>query len=544
VWRNDLDSDVAGNLLGFVERTTDFVGVIDGEGGVSYLNEAALKRLGIDEWTGMTLGDLFHPDMFGLYYDEIRPALLHDGTWHGNLTFVANNETTVLKMTIVATIGAGGEVQALVAIGREADAPPLRSGSTDLVHDDLTNVAGRAILEDRLRVALSHAARDERRVAVVLADVDGLKDINDSFGHAVGDDVLRNVADVMSGVLRTSDTVARLGGDEFVLLLDGIDETDGAWQVAERVRDAVCRTQVESPTGPLAITASFGVALAEPNDTPETLLQRADAGMYRAKATGGGSVTIIEASDEANAANLADELAFALSHGLIRPHVQAVVDLETSALVGYQGVARWQHPRRGLLDAEQFVHAAASTPLMPVIDLAVLRHTSAVAARSERRGRRVHAYGHVSRRLLGDDSIERYLTEIIEDLDIEASDLCIEIGHALIARRSRAVQRTLRGLRQLGVRIVLSGVDGECDVNELVEYGFDQLRLSLNLVHDTRGDPVRRRVALGTIALARALGLTVIAVGIETERDRSYLRDAGCNYGEGRYFGSLGGSEF
>ena len=167
MWRNDLDSDVAGNLLGFVERTTDFVGVIDGEGRVSYLNEAALKRLGIDEWTGMTLGDLFHPDMFALYYDHIRPALLHEGTWHGDLTFLANNETTILKMTIVATIGAGGEVQALVAIGREADAPPLRSGSTDLVHDDLTNVAGRAILEDRMRVALSHAARDERRVAVV-----------------------------------------------------------------------------------------------------------------------------------------------------------------------------------------------------------------------------------------------------------------------------------------------------------------------------------------------------------------------------------------
>ena len=212
---------------------------------------------------------------------------------------------------------------------------------------------------------------------------------------------------------------------------------------------------------------------------------------------------------------------------------------ETGSLVGYQGLARWEHPRRGLLDAEEFVHVVANTPILPVIDLAVLRRTVAAAARTARSGLHMHAYGHLSRRLIGDVEIERYLTEIVDDLGIAPSDLCVEIAHALVARRSRTVESTLRALREIGVRIVLSGVDGECEVNELVEYGFDELRLAQRLVRDASSDPVRRRVAHGTIALARALDLTVIAVGIESDADRVDMLDAGCNYGQGNFFGCV-----
>ena len=133
-----------------------------------------------------------------------------------------------------------------------------------LVYDELTGLPGRGILDDRLRVALARAARDGRRVAVILADVDAMKDINDSFGHAVGDDVLRGLARAMSRGLRTGDTVARFGGDEFVMLVDGLDESDTAWQFAERLQDAVSRTPVETAAGALVVTASFGLAVGTP----------------------------------------------------------------------------------------------------------------------------------------------------------------------------------------------------------------------------------------------------------------------------------------
>jgi diguanylate cyclase (GGDEF)-like protein len=441
-------------------------------------------------------------------------------------------------MTVVGKVGPGGEVQRLVTLGRELAAwPASPAPPTDLVHDELTGLPGRLILDDRMRMALARTAREPGGVAAVLVDVDAMKDVNDSFGHAVGDEVLRRMATTMTETVRSSDTVARVGGDEFVVLLDGLEASDTAWQVTERLRDALCR-EPEDDNVP-AVTASFGLAVATPDDSPDELLRRADAAMYRAKALGGANATVFEGGAEVQLTRLADELAVAVSHGQIRPHLQPVVDLDTGAVVGYQGLARWEHPQRGLLDAEEFVPFATGVPALSVIDLAVLRRTAAAAARTATGAARVHVYAHVSRRLLGDVAIERYLTEVVDDAAIVPSDLRVEIAHALVARPSRTVEATLRALREFGVRTVLTGVDGECDVNEIVEYCFDELRLERRLVHDSRHDPTRRRVAEGTIALARALGLTVIAVGIEDDADRVRMRDAGCDFAQGNLFGPV-----
>ena len=534
------DADVLSQLLAFVERTSDLVGVIDEQSRVLYLNDAARKRLGVGDSIGLTTADIFPPQVFDQYYEEVRPALLRVGSWHGEIAVLTGSgDAVAMAMTVVAREGPGGEVTGLVAFGREIGLSSAARLTSGVAYDELTGLPGRAILDDRINVALAHAARDGRSVAVILADIDAMKDINDSFGHAVGDAVLRRVARALARSVRGGDTVARLGGDEFVVLVDGLDESDTAEQVAERLRDAVCRAPDEPGADALVVTASFGLAIASPDDAPAQLLQRADDAMYRAKATGGGKVVVLEDGADVSITTLADEIAVAVSHGLIRPHVQSVVDLETGELVGYQGLARWDHPRRGLLEARDFVHVVANTPILPVIDLAVLRRTAAAAARRSRTGSPARAYGHLSRRLIGDPEVERYLTEMVEDLGLAPADLCVEIAHSLVARPSRTVMRTLRDLRDVGVRTVLSEVDGECEVNEIVEYGFDELRLARRLVRDAGIDPTRRRVAHGTIALARALGLTVIAVGIETEADRVGMLEAGCNFGQGNHFGPV-----
>jgi diguanylate cyclase (GGDEF)-like protein len=538
-------------LVEFLERTSDLVGVVDEESRVRYLNEAARKRLGVGAETDLTSSDIFPPETFAKYYAEIRPVLLRRGVWSGELAVRTEADDLTLAMTIVARVGPGGEVLMLVTLGRELTAAPSTAAPPDAVHDELTGLPGRVILDDRMQVALAHAARDGSGVASIIVDVDAMKDVNDSFGHAVGDQVLQRFANLMTDAVRTSDTVARVGGDEFVVLLDGLDQPDTAWQITERLRDTLCEDPDELDARVPVVTASFGLAVAAPDDSPEELLRRADAAMYRAKALGGANATVFEGGAEVQLTRLADELTVAVSHGQIRPHVQTVVDLASGAVVGYQGLARWQHPQRGLLEAEEFVPFAAGTATLPVIDLAVLRRTAATAASmgasmgasmdpsSSGDDAPVLAYAHVSRRLLGDAGIERYLVELVDDLGIEPSNLRVEIAHALVARPSRTVEETLRALRGLGVRTVLSGVDGESDVNEIVEYGFDELRLDRRLVHDARNDPTRRRVALGTIALARALGLTVIAVGVENDADRAAMRDAGCDYGQGNLFGPV-----
>ncbi len=374
---------------------------------------------------------------------------------------------------------------------------------------------------------------------MIVADVDGLKDINDSFGHAVGDEVLRGCARALAASVRSGDTVGRMGGDEFVVLVDGLDELDVAADFVDRLCDAVSRTPIETAAGPLVVTASFGVAVGVTDDSDAAMLQRADAAMYRAKAAGPGKVVVFDDDTGVNITTLGDELAVAVSHGLIRPHVQPIVDLHRGVLVGYQGLARWEHPRRGLLEAEQFVPVLESMPILAVVDLAVLRRTVAAAARAARGGPRLRAYGHLSRRLIGDVGLVRYLSEIVEDLGVAAADVCVEIPHAFVARPSRRVEHALRDLREVGVRTVLSAVDGECEVNQIVEHGFDELRIARRLVRDAEHDSTRRRVADATIALARALGLTVIAVGIETDAQRVAMRDAGCDFGQGNLFGPV-----
>ena len=372
-------------LLAFVAGTSDLVGVVDEQGRVIYLNDAARKHLGIGDANGLTTAELFPPEVFDRYYEEVRPALLRAGTWHGELAVLTESGAALpMAMTVVASVGPGGEVNGLVTYGR----------------------------------VIEVGSRDDARI--------------DSPPTAEADD-----------------------------------------------------------------------------------------------------------ANDVKVSALADELAVAMSHGLIQPHVQPIVDLHRGVIVGYQGLARWEHPRRGILEAEQFVDIVANTPVLSVVDLAVLRRTAAAAARAARNGMRVRAYGHMSERLIRDVDVPRYLAEIVDELRIAPSDLCIEVAHALVAPPSRQFGRALRDLRETGVRMVLSAVDGECEVNQIVEYGFDELRLARRLVADAGQEPTRRRVAHGTIALARALGLTVIAVGIDTEADRVNMRDSGCDYGQGNLFGPV-----
>ena len=475
----DVDDDVTGLLLSYVERTADFVGVVDAESRVVYMNSAARKRLGFGLGDALTTADLFPPHIFTRYYDEIRPALLLRGTWKGELELLTQSgEAVPMTVSVVGRVGPGGEITGLVTHAYETPPMPVVERVAALVRDDLTDLPMRAILDDRIHIALARATRDNQCIAIVHIDVDSLKDVNDTFGHAVGDEVLRTMADRMSTLVRDADTVARVGGDEFVVLLDGIADGDTALGLVHRIRDAICRTPVKTACGLLTVNCSFGMSVGSPGDHADELLRRADAAMYRAKAMGSGHVVVFDDETEMRVTTIADEFAVAVSHGLIRPHVQPVVDLRTRAILGFQGLARWDHESGETLDAAAFIDLVANTPMAPVVDLAVLRRTAAVAARRARRRPRVRAYGHLSCRLLGDVRIDRYLIEIAEDLSLAPGELFVEVSHQVVARSSHAVRGALLALQEAGIRTVLSELHGECDVNEIVEHGFDELRLA------------------------------------------------------------------
>ena len=244
-----------------------------------------------------------------------------------------------------------------------------------------------------------------------------------------------------------------------------------------------------------------------------------------------------EASD--HAAAFADEFAIAVSQGLVRPHVQEVFDHRTGARVGLQGLARWERTEGSLLVASGFVDLFANTPMAPVVDLAVLRATTSAAARAGLR-----AYVHLSARLLADDQIDRYLGEIADEQRFALGNFYIEVAQSLLGEGRRAGSDAARLQRELGVQTVLSGVDRVCEVNDIVDFDFDELRLARRLVQDAATDPARARVVRGSVALAHGLGLHVVAAGVETEAECAVLCDAGCDFAHGDLFGPVAAPVF
>jgi EAL domain-containing protein (putative c-di-GMP-specific phosphodiesterase class I) len=188
------------------------------------------------------------------------------------------------------------------------------------------------------------------------------------------------------------------------------------------------------------------------------------------------------------------------------------------------------------MTADMFVDLVADSAAAPVMDLAVIRDTAAVAARAAQAGTRVRAYGHISRRLLADGQLDRYLTEIVDDLGLQPGQLSVEIAQSLVARTSRAVGGTLGALREHGVRLVLTDAGSDWDIGDIVQFSFDEVRLSRSLVQGVLEDDGQARLLSGTVGAAHGLGLRVTAVGVETERERDLVLDAGCDYASGYLF--------
>ena len=369
-----------------------------------------------------------------------------------------------------------------------------------------------------------------------------MKDINDSFGHRSA-----TTCCGVSLVRCRRMCVAATRSRAWAVTSSSSSSTGSTRPTPHRRSPNVCATRcvgtpIEADAEALAVTASFGLAVGTPEDLPPMLLQRADAAMYRAKAIGGAEVVVFEDVADLNVTTLADELAVAVSHGLIQPHVQSIVDLNRGVLVGYQGLARWEHPQTRAPRSR----VSSSTYVGEHADPAGRRPRRAPAHRGgrgpnlpQRRARtRVRASLPTAdrRRRLRRATSSRSSTIS----GSRSSDLCVEIAHALIARPSRTSRR--HASRSARYRHSdRAERRSTANARSITSSSTDSTSFAspARLVHDAEHDPTRSRVAHGTITLARALGLTVIAVGIETEPQRIDMRDAGCDYGQGNLFGPV-----
>ncbi|MCI2240512.1 bifunctional diguanylate cyclase/phosphodiesterase [Kineococcus sp. TRM81007] len=407
------------------------------------------------------------------------------------------------------------------------------------LHDTLTGVANRTQLGEVLERSLA----DGRGTAVVLLDLDGFKAVNDLRGSAVGDEVLRAVAQRLRGGARAGDRVGRLDGDEFAVVLDGAGG-ENATRAAARFL-ALVREPLAVDGQELTVQASGGVADSATLDAAqgaagggEQLLRNAELAVQQAKAAGGDrAVTYAEAMGQAatDRALLLEDLAGVVERGELEVHYQATVELDGGATEGFEALLRWRHPRRGLVPPLEFVPLAESSGHIVAIGTWVLRTAVLQAARwSREQGRPVTIGVNLSAVQLAGDEVVDVVAGALRDSGLPARQLTLEITESLLVGDFIGTAARLERLRELGARIAIDDFGtGYSSLSYLRRLPVDIVKIDRSFVGDLSGGGSATTLVASIVELARSLGLDVIAEGVETEQQAGALRALNCGLAQG-----------
>jgi diguanylate cyclase (GGDEF)-like protein/PAS domain S-box-containing protein len=406
-------------------------------------------------------------------------------------------------------------------------------------HDDLTELPNRAALVERLDDLLVGASPGQ--VSVLFIDLDNFKIVNDSLGHGVGDELLREIARRLRKVTRDSDRLARFGGDEFVVFVDG--GVDPA-VVAERLRRAVQRPVVIEGHE-LVVTASIGFAVnSSVGLTADELLRDADAAMYRAKAGGRDRVeAFTEETRRASMAALqiASELRRGLERGEVVPYFQPIVDLEGGQVIGFEVLARWLHPDRGLLVPAQFLPMAEDAGLMVELGGRILRDSLAQLAHWRAVGLRFADCSlsvNVATQQLVDGTFLDLVHDALGETGIDADSLWLEITETALMADTEAAGKALRDLRGLGLHLSVDDFGtGYSSLTYLKRFPVEGIKIDRSFVTGLGLEADDTSIVEAVVRLGHSLGLSVVAEGVETPLQLNRLRDLGCDKGQGYLFG-------
>ena len=405
-------------------------------------------------------------------------------------------------------------------------------------HDPLTGLPNRLLLNDRLGQAIARAHRDSSLVAVLFLDLDGFKDINDTLGHAVGDQLLQSVAKRLESCVRAPDTVSRQGGDEFVVLLHEVQHPDDAAIAASRLLSAVARTHIIGQRE-LHITASIGASIY-PDDglDAETLIQNADTAMYQAKATGRRSCRFFAPEMNIRAAerqSIEEDLRRALERNEFTLHYQPKISLETGAITGAEALLRWSHPTRGLVPPREFIPIAEASGLILAIGAWVLREACRQA--------RVWADRclSLSSMAVNVSAIESrspgFLSGLLATLDETGLDpkfLELEVTESVLMERLEVTAPLLQSIQERGIGVAIDDFDARhSSLSNLQRLPLDALKIDRSFFRQIAGIPGDTPILTAIISMSRRLGVRVIAEGIETAGDIDFLRAHHCDEGQG-----------
>ena len=548
-------------LVGLLDVSGDAVLVFDRVGELMFANDTARTLIGVTD-PGAGAGDVAARTFMQAVRDQLPRVLLDAAPpadsshrWEGEIGFRSpDGIARTLSVVVQVVRDANGSVHHWATITR--DITEERQSQAELArqatHDALTGLPNRVLFERKTTEALERSKTTHSSVAVLFIDLDKLKHVNDTIGHAVGDQLIVTVARRLAAATRPSDLVARISGDEFVVLCEGLLDEQVALDVAERIRTSI--------TGPLVLQgveieagASIGVAMSTPEllntesaaDAAVTLLRSADTAMYRAKQRGRGRSELYS-EDMRTAAKarqtLASELEQALAGDQFAVVFQPIESAHTGRVVAAEALLRWNHPTRGLLAPGAFLDLADESGLIAPIGDWVLNESARTVAEwissgLVDRGMAIHV--NASRRQLSDITfVDRALT-ILRDNNLEGSQLVFETSEATLVDNNPSVLRTVTALKRQGVRIAVDDFGaGYSSLASLRTFPADLLKLDGTLVRDVgRTDGGDDPMVRSLIQLAHSLNLIVCAEWVTTEDHVQRLKVLGCDLLQGNRIG-------
>jgi diguanylate cyclase (GGDEF)-like protein/PAS domain S-box-containing protein len=415
-------------------------------------------------------------------------------------------------------------------------------------HDSLTDLPNRVLFRDHVERAIARARRSGDGVAVLFIDLDDFKLVNDSFGHAVGDELLREVARRMRAMVRDADVVARQGGDEFLVLIADIRDADGeskedvaraaASALAQRIRDVLAVPMVLSGVE-VDVSASIGIS-THPHDAEDAdaLLKGADVAMYEVKANGRDGHGVCTPTDGGALArlSLAGRLRRAVEREEFVLHYQPLVELASGQMLGVEALIRWQHPERGLLGPAEFIPLAERTGAIVRVSEWVIEEACRQSREWRAAGLDLYVSVNLPARFWRLTAMQAVL-ETIESFGVSPNQLMIEITESAAMEHPENNEAIIEELRRRGIALAIDDFGtGHSSLARLNQLAFTTLKIDRSFIADLPHDPGAAVLVRSIIQLALSLGLHPVAEGIETAEQRAFLLEHGCAFGQGYYF--------
>jgi diguanylate cyclase (GGDEF)-like protein/PAS domain S-box-containing protein len=561
--------DSEGRYRGLLEAAPDAMIVVNQQSEIVLLNVRAEKQLGYrrDELLGQPVTNII-PEGFAarLIADDLRSAAdalaqqigtgieliarRKDGSEFPIEIMLSPLESAegILVTAAIRDITVRNEAEEHLArkveeLSRSVSA--ARAMSLEMVHaaqhDFLTGLPNRMLLNDRIGQAIALAPRHSRQVAVLFLDLDGFKHINDSLGHSVGDKLLQSIATRLVDCVRVSDTVSRQGGDEFVVLLSDAEQWEDADTVARRMLEAVAGAHLIDQRD-LHITASIGISIY-PDDggDAETLIKNADTAMYQAKENGRQSYQFFKPAMNVRAVerrSIEASLRRALKRNEFVLHYQPKVDLATGLISGAEALVRWNHPTRGLVPPAQFIPIAEDSGLILPIGNWVFREACTQARAWQDAGLPVTTMAvNVSAMQLRDEGFLGGLFAILRETGLDPRSLELELTESVLMKQADSTAAILQSVRERGVQVALDDFGtGYSSLSYLRKYPIDALKIDQSFVSHINAAGDDASIVTAVISMARSLNLRVVAEGVETSEQLTFLQTHRCDQAQGFLF--------